>query len=98
MNFQGRTTQQKELRFLKISIMTLLSLITSFPVWVGWHIKTFYPNALKILINANGSTEIITDANEFGLDEYREKPFTTKLIKNALIRFIKKGDTESYDH
>jgi DNA-binding NtrC family response regulator len=53
-------------------------------------IQGFYPDAFKILITAYGSSEIINTAKSFGMDEYIEKPFTTKLIKDALSRMLSK--------
>ena len=48
------------------------------------------PDSFKILITAYGSREVISAAAELGVDEYIEKPFTTKTIEDALSRLISK--------
>lgn len=53
------------------------------------HIQGSSPKILKILITAYGSNDVVKAAAEIGVDEYIEKPFTTKLIKDALSRLMK---------
>lgn len=48
------------------------------------------PDSFKILITAYGSREVISAAAALGVDEYIEKPFTTKTIEDALCRLISK--------
>jgi len=48
------------------------------------------PDSFKILITAYGSREVISAAAALGVDEYIEKPFTTKTIEDALSRLISK--------
>jgi len=48
------------------------------------------PDSFKILITAYGSRDVISAAAELGVDDYIEKPFTTKTIEDALSRLISK--------
>jgi DNA-binding NtrC family response regulator len=60
------------------------------------HIQGSNPEVLKILITAYGSNDVVKAAAGFGVDEYIQKPFTTKLIKDALSRLLKEK-TEQND-
>jgi DNA-binding NtrC family response regulator len=57
------------------------------------HILRLCPDSFKILITAYGSREVLTAATGRGVDEYIEKPFTTKLIKDALSRLADKRNS-----
>ena len=54
------------------------------------HIKTIAPDAIKILITAYKSSEVLTEAVKAGIDDFIEKPFTTKTIEDSLIRSMGK--------
>ena len=45
------------------------------------------PDSFKILMTAYGSRKLFKDAAALGVNEYIEKPFTAKLIRNALTRY-----------
>lgn len=49
------------------------------------------PDSFKILMTAFGSKKLFEDAAALGVDEYIEKPFTAKLIRNALARYKEKA-------
>jgi DNA-binding NtrC family response regulator len=55
------------------------------------HIKTLCPTAFKVLITAYGGYDMLMTAAELGVNEYIEKPFTTKLIKNALSKLMERS-------
>ena len=48
-----------------------------------------HPDVLKILITAYGNKNVISDANRIGVQEFIEKPFTSKIIEDSLARLIK---------
>lgn len=54
------------------------------------HIHEICPDSFKIFLTAYGSREVLTAATGLGVDEYIEKPFTTRLIKDALSRLADK--------
>ncbi|MBC8359337.1 MAG: response regulator [Desulfobacteraceae bacterium] len=53
-------------------------------------IREFYPNIMKILVTAYGSKEVFSEANEIGVQNFIEKPFTTKTIEESLSNLIQK--------
>ncbi len=55
------------------------------------HIHTLCSDSFKILMTAYGSNDLLASAVGLGIDEYIEKPFTAKLIRGALTRYLEKG-------
>jgi DNA-binding NtrC family response regulator len=55
------------------------------------HIKGICPDSFKVLITAYGGYDMLITAAELGVNEYIEKPFTTKLIKNALSKLMERN-------
>ncbi|HVN70958.1 MAG TPA: response regulator [Desulfomonilia bacterium] len=53
-------------------------------------IRELCPDSFRILITAYRSKEVLAAAARLGADEYIEKPFTTKLIKDALSRYVER--------
>jgi DNA-binding NtrC family response regulator len=53
-------------------------------------IQKTQPNALKVLITAYKSEGIVTEALKIGIQDFIEKPFTTKTIEGSLTRLIEK--------
>ena len=51
-------------------------------------IKESYPEAMKILITAYGSKELVSEAYRIGVRDFIEKPFTTNRIEESLSRLI----------
>ncbi len=51
-------------------------------------IKESYPEAMKILITAYGSKEVVSEAHRIGVQDFIEKPFTTNTIEESLSRLI----------
>jgi len=47
-----------------------------------------YPQALKILITAYGNEQVISEAKRIGIQDFIEKPFTTKTIETSLSKLI----------
>ena len=54
-------------------------------------IQAIQPRAMKILITAYWSKEVVSEANRLGVNDLIKKPFTTKVIEETLSRLIK-GD------
>ncbi len=52
------------------------------------HIQDFHLDAMKILITAYRSEEVISEAINMGVKEIIEKPFTSKIIEATLSRLI----------
>ena len=55
-------------------------------------IKETYPNAIKILITAYGTINVASEAIHMGIQDFIEKPFTTKTIEASLSRLIEKRE------
>ena len=57
-----------------------------------------HPRSMKILITAYGSEDVFSEAKRIGVQELIEKPFTAKILEEALIRLIeRKSYTASTD-
>ena len=54
-------------------------------------IQKTQPNALKILITAYKSEGVVSEALKIGIQDFIEKPFTTKTIEESLTRLIEKN-------
>ena len=52
-------------------------------------IQDMQPHAMKVLITAYGSGEVVSEANKIGIHDFIEKPFTTKTIEASLSRLVK---------
>jgi DNA-binding NtrC family response regulator len=51
-------------------------------------IQKTQPNALKVLITAYKSKGVVAAALKIGIQDFIEKPFTTKTIEKSLTRLI----------
>ena len=51
-------------------------------------IKGSHPNVMKILITAYGNEEVLSEATKIGIQDFIEKPFTSKTIEDSLARVI----------
>ena len=49
-------------------------------------------HAMKVLITAYRSDEVVSEAMKIGIDGFIEKPFTTRNIEEALSRLIAKSE------
>ena len=54
------------------------------------HVHELCPEAFKILMTAYGSSELLTEAAEAGVNEYIEKPFNAKIFRHSLKRFVER--------
>lgn len=52
------------------------------------------PETIKILITAYGDDAIKAEANEIGLNDIIEKPFSANIIEEAVSNLIKKNDQQ----
>jgi DNA-binding NtrC family response regulator len=52
------------------------------------------PHAMKILITAYRSEKIISEAARIGIQDFIDKPFTTKTIEESLSRLIENSEQE----
>ena len=55
-------------------------------------IQMSHPQAIKVLITAYGSEDVVSEAASLGIHDFIEKPFTSKTIEKALSRLVQ--DTE----
>jgi len=55
------------------------------------HIQDTQPHIMTILITAYKSEDIVSEAMRLGIQDFIEKPFTTKTIEESLTRLISKG-------
>jgi DNA-binding NtrC family response regulator len=51
-------------------------------------IQSLYPDALKMLITAYRSPEVVSAAIKAGIHDFIEKPFTSETIEDSLSRLI----------
>jgi len=51
-------------------------------------IKELYPYAIRILISAYGSNEVIDRGRAIGIQGFIEKPFTSETIEKSLSQII----------
>jgi len=51
-------------------------------------IQSLYPDALKMLITAYRSPEVVSAAIKAGVNDFIEKPFTSETIEDSLSRLI----------
>ena len=58
-------------------------------------IQDMQPHAMKVLITAYGSGEVVSEANKIGIHDFIEKPFTTKTIEASLSRLVKAREQEN---
>lgn len=61
-------------------------------------IQDLHPDTMKILITAYGSRELLTEAIRVGVQDFIEKPFTSKTIEGCLSRLIENRELESETH
>ncbi len=47
-----------------------------------------YPKAMKILITAYGNAQIIAEAKRLGIQEFIEKPITTRILEASLLKLV----------
>ena len=52
-------------------------------------IQALHPDTIKILITAYGSRELVSEGKRIGIQDFIEKPFTTKTIEGSLSRLLK---------
>ena len=57
-------------------------------------IRSSYPHAMKILISAEGGTDVVSKAQKSGINEFIAKPFTTGLIEASLMGLIEKRQVQ----
>jgi DNA-binding NtrC family response regulator len=55
-------------------------------------IQEIQPHAMKILITAYWSNEVLSEANRLGVHDLIKKPFTTKVIEDTLSRLVKRDE------
>ena len=51
-----------------------------------------HPNAMKVLITAYGSKEVVSEAYKLGVQDVIKKPFTIESIEDSLCRLIKERE------
>ncbi len=54
-------------------------------------------HAMKVLITAYRSDEVVSEAFKMGIQDFIEKPFTTKTIEESLARLIEKDEQKDQD-
>lgn len=57
-------------------------------------IQEICPDALKILITAYKSKEIVSKAMSTGIQDFIDKPFTIDTVKNSISRLIHRNEKE----
>ncbi|MBW1779421.1 MAG: response regulator [Deltaproteobacteria bacterium] len=56
------------------------------------HIQDTQPHILTILITAYKNEDVVSEAMRSGIQDFIEKPFTTKTIEESLARLIKRRE------
>lgn len=58
------------------------------------HIQDTQPHIMTVLITAYKSEEVVSEAVKLGIQDFIEKPFTTKTIEESLTRLMKKREQQ----
>jgi DNA-binding NtrC family response regulator len=58
-------------------------------------IKDSHPQAMKILITAYRSEDVVSEAIRIGIHDFIDKPFTAKTIEDSLSRLLQKQKNNS---
>ncbi len=58
-------------------------------------IRKSHSNAIKILISAYGSDEVVSEAIRIGIHDFIEKPFTAENIEESLSQLIEKREQKN---
>ena len=54
------------------------------------HIQDTQPHIMTVLITAYKSEDVVSEAVKLGIQDFIEKPFTTKTLEESLTRLVKK--------
>lgn len=54
------------------------------------HVQRRHPHAMKILITAYRSEEVVSEAIKMGIHDFIDKPFTAKTIEDSLSRLLQR--------
>jgi len=57
------------------------------------HVQHTHPQAMKILITAYRSQEIVSQAMRMGIHDFIDKPFTAKTIEDSLSQLLQKQNS-----
>ena len=60
-------------------------------------IQDSHPQAMKILITAYRSEDVVSEAIRIGIHEFIDKPFTTKTIEESLSRLLEEQKSNKTD-
>jgi DNA-binding NtrC family response regulator len=55
-------------------------------------IRAMQPHVMTILITAYRNDEIVREAKMLGIQDFIEKPFTTKIIEESLMRLVREHE------
>ena len=58
------------------------------------YIRRTQPHVMTVLITAYKSEDIVSEALKLGIEDFVEKPFTTKTIEESLTRLMKKREQQ----
>lgn len=58
-------------------------------------VKKSHPHSVKILFTAYGDTDIVSEADRIGIDDFIQKPFATEVIKESLNLLIEKRENKN---
>jgi len=59
------------------------------------HIQDTQPHIMTVLITAYKSEDVVSEAVKLGIQDFIEKPFSTKTIEESLTRLLKKREQRS---
>jgi DNA-binding NtrC family response regulator len=59
------------------------------------HIQDTQPHIMMVLITAYKSEDVVSEAVKLGIQDFIEKPFSTKTIEESLTRLLKKREQRS---
>jgi len=60
-------------------------------------IQDTQPHIMTILITAYKSEDVVSEGMRLGIQDFIEKPFTTKTIEKSLTRLVKKREQQCHD-
>ena len=61
-------------------------------------IQESHPHAMKILITAFADAGVVSQATSIGVEDFIEKPFTSKTIEESLSRVMEKQKKDKKSH
>ena len=97
-HFLALETAEESIKALKMHDYDIIIVDYKLPGMDGLaflkRIHESHPDAMKILITAYRSEELVSEAKRMGIQDFIEKPFTIKTIEESLSRLIQRNEKQ----